>query len=233
MKETDLYLPIKRFLEDKGFIVKSEIKGCDVVAQREDDIVIVELKKSFNLDLVLQGIDRKSMTDLVYLAVPRPKSLKGNRWRRIKKLCKLLSIGLILVAVKGEESLVEVVEEPTKYTPNYSHTKAKKLQKEFDNRKTDFNLGGSSKRPILTAYKEGALLIALTMKEKPDGLAIKEVKEGTNNPRAGIILRSNVYKWFERVERGIYKLSDKGTEALEEYSYAIPYLLSDTKGNQE
>lgn len=232
MKETDLYLPIKKYLEEKGFMVKSEIHGCDVVAQREDNIVIVELKKSFNLDLVLQGLDRKTMTDFVYLAIPRPKSTKGNRWRGIKKLCKMLSIGLIFVAVKGEESLVEVVEEPKKYIPNYNLRKTKKLQKEFDSRKTDFNLGGSSKRPILTAYKEDALLIALNIRDKGESLPIKEIKELTQNDRAGIILRSNVYKWFERVERGIYKLSDKGLDAIEQYSYALPYLLSDIKGNR-
>ena len=31
--ETDLYAPICDFLKKEGFVVKSEVKGCDVTAQ--------------------------------------------------------------------------------------------------------------------------------------------------------------------------------------------------------
>ena len=45
MKETELYLPIKRLLEAQGFEVKSEVKSCDVMAVRGSEApVIVELK---------------------------------------------------------------------------------------------------------------------------------------------------------------------------------------------
>jgi len=42
--ETDLYAPVKQFLEDLGYEVKSEVHDCDVVAVRQDqaDPVIVE-----------------------------------------------------------------------------------------------------------------------------------------------------------------------------------------------
>ena len=44
-KETDLYAPVKAMLEAKGYTVKAEVNGCDVVACKDDDpIVIVELK---------------------------------------------------------------------------------------------------------------------------------------------------------------------------------------------
>ena len=59
--ETSLYLPVKRFLETLGFDVKGEICGCDLVALRGDSppvVVVGELKLSFKLDLVLQGVDR-------------------------------------------------------------------------------------------------------------------------------------------------------------------------------
>jgi hypothetical protein len=32
--ETELYLPVKRFLEAQGYAVKAEIGGCDVLAVR-------------------------------------------------------------------------------------------------------------------------------------------------------------------------------------------------------
>ena len=58
MKETDLYLPIKAFLEDQGYEVKAEVIDCDVVAVRNDEPpLIVELKKGLTIDLLLQGIN--------------------------------------------------------------------------------------------------------------------------------------------------------------------------------
>ena len=35
-------------------------------------------------------------------------------------------------------------------------------------------------------------------------------------PHAGRILQSDVYGWFERVERGVYALSPRGRQALED-----------------
>jgi hypothetical protein len=60
MVETALYLAVKRFLEAAGFGVKGEVCGCDIVAVREGDpvhLAIVEMKRGFNLDLLLQAID--------------------------------------------------------------------------------------------------------------------------------------------------------------------------------
>src|SRR5207244_5304152 len=79
--EADLYPAVKDFLEKQGYTVKSEIRGCDVVALRGDaPPVIVELKLAFSLALLLQGIDRLSLTDRVYLAVSRP---RGRRARGV------------------------------------------------------------------------------------------------------------------------------------------------------
>ena len=91
MLETELYLPVKRFLEAQGYAVKAEIGGCDVLAVRGDEPpVIVELKTSFNLQLLLQGIDRQSVTDTVYLAIPEPKRALPQD---ILRLCKRLGLG--------------------------------------------------------------------------------------------------------------------------------------------
>ena len=69
--ETALYLPVKRFLENLGFTVKGEIGGCDLVALSAGDppiVVIGELKLSFNLELILQAVDRAGACDEVWLA---------------------------------------------------------------------------------------------------------------------------------------------------------------------
>ena len=68
--ESDLYAPVKALLEGQGYVVKGEVRGCDVVAVRGGEPpVIVELKRAFGLALVLQGVDRLAVSDRVYLAV--------------------------------------------------------------------------------------------------------------------------------------------------------------------
>ena len=86
-RETDLYLPIKDFLEDAGYEVKSEITGCDVVACKPDvPMVIVELKTRFSLDLILQGVERQALAEDVYLAVRTPETpSKRKNWRKRRR----------------------------------------------------------------------------------------------------------------------------------------------------
>ena len=70
--ETSLYAPVKAFLEARGFEVKGEICGCDLVATRGEEpslLVVAELKLAFSLELVLQAVDRLRAADHVYLAV--------------------------------------------------------------------------------------------------------------------------------------------------------------------
>ena len=71
MLETSLYSPVKRFLEGLGFAVKGEIGGCDLLALSPASppiVVVCELKLQFNLELVLQGVDRMAASDEVWLA---------------------------------------------------------------------------------------------------------------------------------------------------------------------
>ena len=53
-------------LEQRGLEVKGEICSCDVVGLREGEAVVVvvaELTQRFNLDLVLQGVERSAACD--------------------------------------------------------------------------------------------------------------------------------------------------------------------------
>ena len=78
--EQDLYPPIKALLERQGYVVKGEVGAADVVARRGDEPpVIVELKLRFSLSLFHQAIARLSVTDLVYVAVPRPTGRSARR----------------------------------------------------------------------------------------------------------------------------------------------------------
>ena len=108
--ETTLYGPVKSLLEAQGYVVKGEIVGCDVVAVRGDEPpVIVELKRSFGLALVLQGIDRLTMTDAVYLAV----GAWPKRTSEALRLCRRLGLGFIVVS----GGRAEVALDPAAYRP--------------------------------------------------------------------------------------------------------------------
>ncbi len=215
IQETDLYPPVKEFLTSLGYEVKAEVKGCDVVARKEDaPTVIVELKTSFSLDLVLQGIDRQNLTDDVYLAIPAPNTpQKRKNWRSkqrdIQKLCRKLGLGLILVSVdKGD---VVALLDPAPYAPRKNKRKETRLVAEFNRRAGDPNTGGSTRKTIVTAYRQDAMRCAdLLKKNGPMKVADLRAQSGADN--AASILQKNHYGWFERVSRGVYTLTEKGAE---------------------
>ena len=108
--ETELYLPVKAFLESLGFAVKGEIGGCDVLALREGEppvAVICELKQSFNLELVLQGVDRAGACDEIWLAARLSLRGKGRESdARFRNLCRRLGFGLLGVSGSGQVQII-------------------------------------------------------------------------------------------------------------------------------
>src|SRR5688572_28287649 len=103
-QETQLYLPVKRFLERLGFQVKGEICGCDLVALRGEEpplVVVCELKLAFSLGLVLQGVNRIAAGGEVWLAVRAGGRGGREREPRVLKLCRLLAFGLLGVTAAG------------------------------------------------------------------------------------------------------------------------------------
>jgi hypothetical protein len=94
--ESDLYRPVKALLEGQGYSVKGEVLGCDVVAVRgKEPPVIVELKRTFGIGLVLQGVNRLTISDTIYLAVGTwPKKM-----RDVRKLCRRLGFGLMYCSI--------------------------------------------------------------------------------------------------------------------------------------
>ena len=207
MLETDLYLPVKRFLEAQGYDVKAEIGDCDVLAARGDEPpVIVELKTGFTLQLLLQGIDRQAVTDTVYLAIPEPKrSLPSD----ILRLCKRLGLGLLVV----NRDWVEAYLDPAPYQPRKAPRRKAVLLKEFQRRIGDHNSGGSSKRPLVTAYRQDALRCVKFLKTT-GASKVSEIVAQTKVDRTAAILRRDVYGWFMKLDRGIYSLSPKGEAAI-------------------
>jgi hypothetical protein len=216
--ETALYLPVKRFLEKLGFTVKGEVGGCDVVALSAGDppvVVIGELKLSFNLELILQAVDRAGACDEVWLAAKKSVRGKGRESdARYRNLCRRLGFGMLAVTDTGD---VEVMVRPVTTSPRRNPKKRSRLVSEHQRRKGDPALGGSTRAPIMTAYRQQALACASAM-----ALGPRKVRElRPDMPDAAKILRHNYYGWFSRAERGIYALTDAGRAALKRWPQEI------------
>ena len=213
MKETDLYNPIKVFFEAKGYEVKAEVTDCDVVALKKDEEpIIIELKKSLSFDFLIQGIDRQGISDNVYLAFPHG---NGNIFKkRIKgavKLCKRLGLGLI--SVRLHEQMIIVHCDPEEYRPRKVKKRKIGLLNEFYNRLGDPNVGGQSGKKIITAYRQDVLRI-LKYIELNGAISPKDIIKDLNIKKAPSILQLNYYGWFERVDRGVYSISVLGKKAV-------------------
>lgn len=231
--ERDLYAPVKAFLEAQGYAVKGEVKGCDVVAVKPDEPpVIVELKRRFNLDLLLQGVDRMAMTDRVYLAVDGS-SARGHWHKRpdgraARKLCRLIGLGLLLVfADRPHRARVEVVLDPIPYRPRPNKRRAGRLLGEHAKRVGDHNVGGVTRVKIVTAYRQEALRCCQLLL-RDGNCSPRALRDSGLAPNAAKILRYDYYGWFERIERGVYGLSENGRKALDTYKHALDPAIAGT-----
>jgi hypothetical protein len=216
IRETDLYKPVKAYLEGQGYEVKGEVGAADIAACRDgDDPLIVELKTGFSLALFHQAVARQGVTDAVYIAVPqgkgRPflKALKNNI-----ALCRRLGLGLIVVRLK--DGFVTAHLDPAPYSPRQSKPRKDRLLKEFSRRVGDPNTGGSTRRALVTAYRQDALkCVKVLLAAGPLKAAHVAMLSGTDNARR--IMADDHYGWFERVHKGIYQLGPKGLTAAQDY----------------
>ena len=209
--ETSLYLPVKAFLEQVGYTVKGEIGGCDLVGLSDQDppvVVICELKLSFNLELILQAVDRAAAADEVWIAGRVSAKGKGRESdKRYRDLCRRLGIGMLGISDAGEVSVIVGSVTPM---PRTNPKRRSRLMREHQRRKGDPAVGGSTRTPLMTAYRQQALGCASALAAGP--LKVREIRAQV--PEVAKILQGNVYGWFERVDRGVYGLTPVGLEAL-------------------
>lgn len=229
MSEVELYGPIKRFLEGQGYTVKGEIGACDIVALRGDEgPVVVELKERLNLALILQAVDRLTVSEAVYVAFRIGKGHSASwrsRTKQVTSLLRRLGLGLLTVSSRGN---VKAVLDPAPYRPRSDVPRRARLLKEFSERVGDPEAGGSASRQRLTAYRQDALRCARELAEA-GVLKLSCIRERAGVPRAGPILRDNHYGWFDRVKTGHYALSPKGQEDMVHWSVALQGLAASSE----
>jgi hypothetical protein len=182
-------------------------------------VVVCELKMSFNMELVLQGVERAAVADEVWLAARLSKKGKGREGdARFRNLVRRLGFGLLGVTDSGA---VEILLSPDAVAAKRNPRKRSKLIAEHQRRRGDPVLGGGSRAPIMTAYRQAALVCAAMLAAGP--LRPRDITPTV--PKAPAILKRNVYGWFLNPERGIYAITEAGRAALLRWPQEAPLAL--------
>lgn len=225
VKESDLYLPVKNYLEKLGYDVKGEVKDCDITAVCGEELIVVELKRGFTMELLYQVIRRQRIADAVYAAIPLPK--KGYwdpRYHDMVSLCRRLELGLIFVGftIEGKAQIDVAVHPAAGAAVRRNKKKRMAVLTEHHGRTGSVNSGGVSRRKILTVYKEQALYIAQIL-HVHGPLKVDEIRTKGGPEKTSTILQKNFYKWYHREQIDgertyTYSISEEGLQALIEYA---------------
>jgi hypothetical protein len=113
---------------------------------------------------------------------------------------------------------VDVLVEPVPWRPRRDAKRRSRIVEEHRRRHGDPAMGGSTRQPIMTAYRQQALACAAALSRAP--ARPRDLRNDA--PDAAKILLRNVYGWFVRVERGRYALSDSGRAALVLWKAHLP-----------
>lgn len=224
--ERDLFLPIKTYFENFGYVCDGEVKGIDLYMENGEKNVAVELKQTLDFKSVQQAALRQKITDIVYIGIFKPKDLYSSAFKDKLYLLKRLGIGLIVVTKRGQT--VEILSEPivTELSSFQKRnvSKRKALSEEFHKRKIKSNIGGVNGTRLITGYREDALLVLDALTALSGEGSSRKVREISGVANATRIMYQNYYGWFCNVSTGYYKVTETGRNALEEFSGVIAAL---------
>ncbi len=226
----DLYEPIRQYLTAQGYTVRGEVADCDIAASRNGELVVVELKCSFNTALLIQATRRQRKADAVYVGLPRQPNNK--KWRHIKHLLRRLELGLIFVSLRGKKPTVEVLFHPLPFQRKRQRSAQQAILTEIAGRSGDFNQGGSTRRKLATAYREMAIQIACFL-EAFGPLSPKQLRLLGTAAKTQSILYSDFYGWFERIAPGLYSLRAKGRDDLNDFPELAAHHRTEALTSQE
>jgi hypothetical protein len=220
--EKDLYPPVHDYLVSLGYTVRSEVRGLDVTAVKDDQLVVLELKRVFSTDLLVQAIKRQQLADSVYVVLPRPRGgTRDRRWRDRGELLKRLHLGLIVVDCDPPVPRVEVWFDPVPFSPRREKAQRRAVLAEIQGRSADLNQGGSVREKLVTSYRQQAVAIAYHLQQLGPRSTGQLRALGTG-AKTLAILSKNYYGWFCRIRRGVYGLTPQGEAELELYRQVFP-----------
>jgi len=219
LRETDLYPPLKAWLEAQGYTVRGEVGRCDLAAENDGTLIVVELKLRASLTLLAQAVERQEYADSVYVALPtvdRPQRSPVSK--DLRRLLARLGVGLLAVRFLKTRTAVEVLMHPKQTAANRARRSRKKaaILREIAGRDLDLSPGGlAGGRGRVSAYRQRAMRLAVWISELEEASPARLRELGASND-AGTILQRNLYGWFERIRRGVYRVHPAARIAMDQ-----------------
>jgi hypothetical protein len=222
MKETELYIPLKKTFEELGYHIQAEVHHLDFMACKDDHCFGIELKLELNLKVIAQAAKRLEIIDHMFIATLKPKKTESIKDKLY--IIKALGLGLIYVDVINQKCDVVIDALSPFIKKKKKHIR---LKKEFHARILSSNQAGSHQKKLMTHYKENVLVILGALKS---GLhSAKDIQKHYQIKDVQHKLYKNYYAWFMRYERGLYTLSDLGLSVYEDLKNEIDILMSHYK----
>ncbi|RKX88575.1 MAG: hypothetical protein DRP70_06370 [Spirochaetes bacterium] len=235
LKETHLYPPLKAWLETQGYTVRGEVGRCDLAAEKDGVLIAIELKLRPSLVLLAQAAERQEYADSVYIALPAtPNRPRPPSSRNLRRLLSRLGIGLILITFMKMKTKVEVLIHPAGASgaPRRRPKKKAAILREIAGRDMDITPGGLVGGKLkVSAYRQRAIRLAawLSVLEEASPAGLRELGAPEDT---GVILSKNLYGWFERVRRGVYRLHEAGISALNDVPELKELYIKEYDGKQ-
>jgi len=214
MRESDLSSLTVKYFQDLGYQVNCEVNDIDIVARKDEYLVAIELKLSFNMTLLFQVMDRLNFADEVYVALPKPKR-RSKDLTKIRKLAELLNFGVLFVD-DGVAQHVEALYVPISKSRPRDNKRKLRASIETDGRSIELNQGGTNNVKIVTAYREKCLAIASIIHIRGEISAQELRYEYGFEKGITTALKKNYYKWFEEKELKRFALTESALTEIKE-----------------
>lgn len=233
--EKDLFLPIKTYFEDLGYLCDGEVKDIDLYMEHpEQEIcVAVELKQSLDFRAMQQAALRQKVCDAVFIGIFRPKNMRSRSFQDKLYLLKRLGIGLIVVSERT--GIPEIVNEPIvcelSAFQRANQKKKKQLAQEFHKRTAKSNTGGVHAVKLITSYREEALLVLDALISLGGVATTRQIRAQSGIEKTTAILYHNYYGWFSRVKTGTYQAAESGYLAIQEFKDTLNKLKNNAQNS--
>ena len=147
--------------------------------------------------------------------MPAPRQARRH-WRGVQRVLRQLELGLLIVHFGPTGPRVERAFDPLPYQRRKLSRRRTAVISEIDRRSGDHNTGGSTRTPLVTASGRTPSSSRVRCKQ-PDPPRPGPCAPWAPGTKTLAILTHNHYGWFQRVQRGVYALTDRGTSDLDNY----------------
>jgi hypothetical protein len=221
IKETDLYLPVKKYFEEQGFEVFPEVQLwgggdiIDVLAINEKFVFTIEMKVSFSLKVIEQAVRHLYKGHRHYVAIYFHNSKIDKDTNRYvprsdhdfaMRICEHYGIGVLRIKdptgeyPKVEETMPAKFIRPFKEDLKTIYSQCDKFRKEYQQKHSI--IAGANGGGHLTGYKRTMLnVINYLLTKGIEGATAREITANIDHHYSGYTPQAFLSQAFEKWEQ--------------------------------